>query len=275
VAEVDDFEAVRHDPDPIRRGRRASALLMQYQQRAIELARLRRVAIEEAHRDHGMSFTEIAKALGVSKGRITQIKSGAPTAERAFFGVGPVAVGVPLRNGIDDRKRDYIDAADAAAQGQVEAILTGHTLASSRFSIGADMIDPPAGDVVVICGPKSAPIGADLLAKDPHLGMVRDGGRWWLEDRRTGRRYGSPTRDEPPEPADVAYLGRHREPGRIIVHIAGICSLGSLGAAHYLDANLADLWSELGDASFGMVVRCTYDGVEVTSVERLAGPYLW
>ncbi len=248
---------------------------MQYQQRAIELARLRRVAIEEAHRDRGMSFTEIAKALGVSKGRITQIKSGAPSAERAFFGVGPVAVGVPLRNGMDDRKRDYIDAADAGAQGQVEAALAAHSLASNRFSIGTDMIEPPAGDVVVICGPKSAPIGANLLASDPHLGMVRDGGRWWLEDRRARQRYGSPARDQPPEPGDVAYLGRHREGDRVIVHIAGICSFGSLGMAHYLDANLSELWSEMGDASFSMAVRCRYDGVEITSVERLAGPYRW
>jgi hypothetical protein len=275
VAEVDEFEAVRRDPDPIRRGRRASTLLTQYQQRAIELARLRRVAIEEANRDRGMSFTEIAKALGVSKGRITQIKSGAPTAERAFFGVGPVAVGVPLRNGMDDRKRDYIDAADATAQDKVEGALAAHSLASSRFSIGTDMIEPPGGDVVVICGPKSAPIGANLLAKDPRLGMVREDCRWWLQDRQSGRRYGSPSRDQPPEPADVAYIGRHREPGRIIVHIAGICSFGSLGVAHYLDANLADLWSELGDVSFSMAVRCTYDGMEVTGVERLAGPYPW
>ncbi|MBO0876655.1 MAG: hypothetical protein J2P19_25035, partial [Pseudonocardia sp.] len=174
-----------------------------------------------------------------------------------------------------DRKRDYIDAADATAQGKVEGALAAHSLASTRFTIGTDMIDSPDGDVVVICGPKSAPIGADLLARDPHLGMVREDCRWWLEDRRTGRRHCSPSRDQPPEPGDVAYIGRHREPGRIIVHIAGICSFGSLGAAHYLDANLADLWSELGDVSFGMAVRCTYDGMEVTSVERLAGPYPW
>jgi Sigma-70, region 4 len=53
-----------------------------YQQRAVELARLRRAAIEEAHRDRGLSYTEIAEALGITKGRITQIRDTAPLPER-------------------------------------------------------------------------------------------------------------------------------------------------------------------------------------------------
>ncbi|GAA5160716.1 hypothetical protein GCM10023321_43850 [Pseudonocardia eucalypti] len=71
---LDNFDDLRRDPDPIRRGQRASILLAQYQQQATELARIRRLAIEEAHRDRGMSYTEIATALGLSKGRITQIR---------------------------------------------------------------------------------------------------------------------------------------------------------------------------------------------------------
>ena len=47
---------------------------------------------------------------------MTQIRGGAPAAERAFFGVGPVQVGVPLREGTDDRMRSYVDAADLATQ---------------------------------------------------------------------------------------------------------------------------------------------------------------
>nr|WP_211177760.1 sigma factor-like helix-turn-helix DNA-binding protein [Pseudonocardia acidicola] len=50
-------------------------LLAAFRQQAAELARLRRVAIEEAH-DQGMTYTEIATALGITKGRITQIRNG-------------------------------------------------------------------------------------------------------------------------------------------------------------------------------------------------------
>lgn len=59
MAVPDDFDDVRRDPDPdpVRRGCRATELLAVYQQRAAELARLRRVAVEDAHRELGMSYT--------------------------------------------------------------------------------------------------------------------------------------------------------------------------------------------------------------------------
>ena len=58
---------------------------------------------------------------------------------------------------------------------------------------------------MVICGPKSAPIGATLLDSDPRLGMVRDG-RWWIVDKTTGERYGSPMGEHPARAADLGYL---------------------------------------------------------------------
>lgn len=271
---LDDFENVRRDPDPIRRGQRASVLLTQYQQRATELARLRRVAIEEAYHG-GMSYTAIASALGLSKGRITQIRTGAPAPERAFFGVGPIAVGVPLRQGVDDRARTYIDAADVASQEATEAVLAAFALATSRFTIKADQAEPPAGDAVVICGPKSAPVAASLMATDPALGMAKDGNRWWITDHRADDRYGSPMGDDPPKQGDIAYLARHRFDDRVIVHIAGIHSYGSLGVTHYLTNHLAEVWSQVGDVSFSMAVRCTYEGTTITSSSLLAGPYTW
>ncbi|WIY00076.1 hypothetical protein QRX60_39420 [Amycolatopsis mongoliensis] len=71
----DEFERVHHDPDPIRRAKRSTALIETYMGRVAELSRLRKEAIEQAHDDGGMSYTEIAAALGITKGRITQIRS--------------------------------------------------------------------------------------------------------------------------------------------------------------------------------------------------------
>ena len=76
--EPDDLDLIRRDPDPIRRGRRASELLKVYERRVAELADLRRAAIEHAHQERGMSYTEIATALGLTKGRITQIRQTPP-----------------------------------------------------------------------------------------------------------------------------------------------------------------------------------------------------
>lgn len=271
----DDFEAVRHDPDLLRRGQRATALISIYQQRATELARLRREAIEELHRSQGMSYTEIATALGITKGRVTQIRSGAPARERAFFGIGPVKVGVPLREGTDDRMRSYVDAADLATQQDTETMLAGLALTAEPLTIRPDQTTAPEGDTVVICGPKSAPIGASLLKSDPKLGMTKTAGRWWIINKTTGERYGSPLREEPAGQGDIGYLSRRRDGDRVIVHIAGIHSPGSRGVVHYLTHHLAALHRQVGDESFSVGIRCQLDDLTVTGSDILTGPHAW
>ncbi|MCA1226155.1 hypothetical protein [Saccharopolyspora sp. 6M] len=271
----DEFEAVRREADPIRRGLRATELINTYQQRAAELARLRKAAIEEAHRDLDMSYTEIATALGITKGRVSQVKKDAAGPERVVFGVGPVSIGIPYRYQVTDRERPLIAAEDSATQAQFENLLTAMRFAVDKFHIGPETEDLPAGDALVVCGPKSAPVAGALLAEDERAGLVKEGGRWWFEHRPTGERYGSPADDEDPKSADLAYVARHRYDDRVIVHVAGIHAIGSLGAAHYLTANLPELFGQVGDVSFSLGVRCTYDGLTITGSELAAGPYVW
>jgi hypothetical protein len=275
MTEADDFTAVRRDPDPLRRGRRATELLTIYQQRATELARLRREAIEQAH-GQGISYTDIASALGITKGRITQIRDTAPGPERAFFGIGPVSIGVPLRYGTDDRERTYIDASDSTAQERMESMLAGLTLTGRRFAIRPTLDRPPAGDAVVICGPKSAPIGAKLLCEDQYLGFARNGDRWCITDTVTGMRHGSPYGDDPQELADLGYLARHQYADRVVVHVAGIHSMGSLGVVHFLAQHLPAVYSQVGERSFSAVIRCQFDDQTTLTDSRLiVGPYMW
>lgn len=184
----DEFEETRREKDPIRRGQRATELITLYQQRATELARLRKAAIEEANRETGMSYTEIATALGITKGRVTQIKKSAAEAQRLFFGVGPVSVGIPYRYQVTDRSRPLIAAEDAATGDQLESLLVALSFTVDRYQVGPDTADLREGDGVVVCGPKSAPVAEDLLGEDPVAALVKDEGRWWFEHRERDRK---------------------------------------------------------------------------------------
>jgi hypothetical protein len=271
----DELDAVRNDPDPSNRAKRAHELSEAYRQRQHELARVRRAAIDEANAT-GMSFTEIAAAVGISKGRITQIRGSAPPAERAFFGIGPVTVGVPLRFGTDDRMRTYVDAADARAQKETELLLGTLSLAALEEPIRPERSEPFAGDAVVICGPKSAPVGAALLERDERLRMTKVDGRWWIEEQASGTLLGSPRNDSPAENADIGYLARHVIDDRVVIHIAGITAVGSSGVLHYLTRHLADLWAMVGDKQFSMVIRCEYeDDITITASSALVNPVVW
>jgi len=75
-----------------------------------------------------------------------------------------------------------------------------------------------------------------------------------------------------PRYSDVA---RHRSDERVVVHIAGIHAIGSLGATHYLTEHLADVFRQTGDRSCSLAVRATYDGLTITGSELAAGPYVW
>ncbi|WP_280409407.1 sigma-70 family RNA polymerase sigma factor [Nocardia brasiliensis] len=270
---ADDFEQVRDDPDPIRRGRRAAELMTIYQQRATELARLRKAAIEQAHRE-GMSYTEIAEKLGITKGRITQIRATAPQSERAFFGVGPVAVGIPRRLGFEEgRERPFFDANDQATQEKVEATLARLSLATSRFAIDPTDEKTPDGDCVVICGPKSAPVARHLLDRDPYLGFERTEEGWWITDARTGQRHRSPYLRDNSVRSDLGYFSRRRDDRQVIVHIAGITAVGSHGVAHWIDQHVGEIFNPSTEFVSG-VVECDFDvDFAVTGSRLFVGPY--
>ncbi|GAA4749130.1 hypothetical protein [Actinomycetospora chibensis] len=273
--DAEEFHALRREPDPIIRGRRATELLALYQQRSTELARLRRAAIEEARDQLGGSYTEVAKAFGLTKGRITQIRQTAPVPERAFYGVGPITIAIPGR--VFPGRRDLVIASE---DDETADIMTAelHRLAfhSERYRVDPEQPWTPAGDAVVICGPVSAPVGGELLARDPVLSFVQlEGGRWVLERRDTGEQFASPIDDDRHDERDVAYLARHQGDDHVIVHLAGVHALGSIAAATHLAAGLQETWREMGETSFSMVVRGTFEDQKPTRVDVLAGPIRW
>ena len=269
--ENDEFESVRQTPDPIDRARRAAELTVVYGQRSAELRRLRSEAIEEA-KAAGMTQTRIAELLGISRGRVSQIKKAAPPRERVLFGVGPVHIDIPYRYATTDRTRPLIAAEDSETADSMDALARSLGFETRRGHVGPDTTRLGDGDRIVICGPKSSPVAEELMTRDLKCGMESREGRWWITTPDDS--VGSPI-DAGTEAADVAYLARHRFRDRTVVHIAGIHAIGSLGAAHYLTASLGDLFAQVGDASFSAVVLSNTSGMAITRSALLAGPYMW
>ena len=263
----DEFESVRREADPRRQGRRATELLAVYQQRTIELARLRREGVRRLQQEEGLSYAAVAAEFGLSKGRIGQITQTAPPAERALFGVGPVTVAVPLRAGAE-RALPVLASEDALAYERMAGYLRDLLLAVEQVRIPVDGDWTPRGDVVAICGPKSSPVTATALAADPLLDFSRRDGRWTITDRATGTAYGSPLDDGRPD-ADIAYVGRLPVPGGTVLLIAGVHALGSVGAVDWLVGHAAELYREVGEEQFSLVTASRHDGERVVESEVL------
>ncbi|MEU7634339.1 sigma-70 family RNA polymerase sigma factor [Nocardia sp. NPDC049220] len=221
-----------------------------------------------------MSYTDVADLIGVTKSRVSQIRTSAPPPERAFFGVGPVALGIPRRFGHEEgRERAYFDESD----DQVAKVLDGESgrlsLSINRFPIQPDTESPPDGDSIIVCGPKSAPVGKNLLEADTSLSFERDDAGWWIVDSHTGQRHGSPYRQNSMNHSDIGYLSRRVENDRVIVHIAGITAIGSLGVAHWLTKNLASMYSRT-DTFISCAIACDFETpTEIADSRLIAGPY--
>jgi hypothetical protein len=230
----------------------------------------------------GVSLDELAELLaGDGFGRPRSIgpdRTAMPGAARGFFGTGPVTIAIPLRQ-TTERPLPVISSEDALAAHRLAELLASLSVDSGELRIPTHGIwEPPLGDVVAICGPKSSTVIAKAMAADPYLAFEPDDdGRWSIRKRDTPVEYfSSPMdHDDPGTPwADVAYIGRLQVHDRPVVVIAGIHALGSLGAVDYLTNHLTDLHSRVGLNRFSMAVRSEHDGEAVIMSEPICPPYI-
>ena len=193
-----------------------------------------------------------------------------------FFGTGPVTIAIPLRQ-TAERILPVISSEDALAARRLTELLTSMSIGAGELRIPPHGIwEPPVGDLVAICGPKSSPVTAGALASDPYLAFEPDaGGRWVIRRRDTPfAPFTSPmdTDGAGTTLSDVAYIGRVALQDRTLLVIAGIHALGSIGAVDYLTQNVADLHRRVGTNRFSMVVRSEHDGEAVITSEAVCPP---
>ncbi|MCA1674104.1 MAG: hypothetical protein LC799_18535 [Actinobacteria bacterium] len=239
----------------------------------VRQAQFRKAAGYSQEETSGPDF--LASAVGLAKGRIPQVRSGALPAYRGFFGVGPLDIALPGRR-ILDRGDPVIAGEDDVVAAHLAAEVERLAFPPSGSSSTLARSGSRRGDAVVVCGPASGHIAHLLMSRDRVLGMARtDTARWKLVDRETGASFSSPLDAAGPRRADHAYLARHVRDGHTVVHIAGLHALGSVGAAHYLTHALPDLFAGYGDRSFSMAVRADFDGLTPRFPEVLVAPRVW
>ncbi len=258
------FNTLLDVQDPELRAKMAHALVGTLSADVTELSRIRREAIEEMI-SGGKTHADVGKILQVSRPRVTQILQTGPRPERAFFGTGPLtcALGAKLEAGRQDGAAQPVVSAEALAAYD----LIAEAAKSLKLEITREIIPPPGlvdlnrPNLVVMTSPKLLPFVGQVLEADRIFGFASDGRGWFLVNKLDGTEYLPPDADGPDRVADFAYIGRLPRPSRsgTFLYLAGVHSLGTLGAARYIVDHVADLYSELKTRRFSMLVSVTRD----------------
>lgn len=259
---ADDTAELGELEDPAQRAKRASELITEHQARLAELARIRREAIDDM-RATGMSQAEVAKSLGMTRGRVAQLASTGPPPERAFLGTNTITVAIGTKT---EAPKVTGPSGPAVAQEDIRAYENLSKLCREvsldttyEFIVPPGMVHLNRDNLVVICGPRLSPLLAQVIEADPVLAFASDNEGWYLTDKTSGTIYRSPMNDGKPE--DIGYLARLPRPdGRgTFLYIAGIHAMGSGGVIHYLQHNLAELYREVRTRRFSALISCTFD----------------
>jgi Sigma-70, region 4 len=241
--------------------RQATARMAVAQEEVTELARLRRRVVQELH-DDGLSYAQIAEKVGLTRGRIHQIRSSAPAPEGAFLGVGQVIILTPLKKEAI-KARPVVAIEDVAGSQRLGELARSLGLEPSFDHIQANGdVDLNRSNLVVICGPRISKAVAEVLAFDQKLQFERAAdGPWTLADRQTGLSYRSGQDQTTPANTDVAYLGRLPRPDRqgSLIVFTGIHPQGSLGVVKLLIDRLNELYAQVKTDNFSALVGTTYD----------------
>lgn len=262
--------------DPGQRARRASDLIEEHQSAITELSRTRREALDEML-SQGMSQTQIAELLDMTRSRVGQLLSSGPKPERALLGSGTITIAVGGKYEADKPEPGHVVSTESfAAYEGLATLARGH-----GFKTEYEVVPPPGmvelnrTNLIVVGSPRILPFVGQVLASDTKLGFANDGNGWYLVDDHSGQTYRSPADNG--ESVDYAYVGRLPRPdGRgTFLYLAGIHAMGSLGAGKFLQDNIEDLYREVKTRRFSLLVSCEYDPKtrEIAKVERLTPLY--
>lgn len=273
-----EIERIREISDPLERSKAASEAQTTVKAIEAEFSRIRREALEELIRS-GVKQAYIARQLGITTARMSQLVKSGPSPERAFFGATTTPVNVAVAEKREDKPvkpGPVVSSYDMKAYDKLRCLVEDLGLKSTY-----EEVKPPGNvrlnrdGLVLICGPRHSPLIAQVLESDDKLAFDKDDDGWHLVDHEAGTVYRSPEDNE--VSGDIAYFGRLPRPdGKgYFLYIAGIHAAGAAGVIHYLSTELASLYREVRMRRFSMLISCRYDPDthEIISSERITPIY--
>lgn len=251
------------EPDPARRGALATELLTTFESLREEVSRIRLEAVDQLYAA-GYKRPDIAEALRVTPGRVSQLRRSGPRPERVLLGISsPLTVALGGKQEADKSKPGPV-----VSQEDLIAYEYLSTAASDLgFSTQSETVHPPGHlnlnrpNLVVVCGPRLSPNVAQILDGDPHWGFDKDQ-HWYLREHHSGRTWHSPIDADPPTSGDYCYLARIPRPDQrgTVLYMAGIHAPGCAGAAHFFVNHLEELYQVAPPRMpWSMLVYCEFD----------------
>lgn len=266
-----EFDQIRETPDLFDRAKAVLEAQDRHRQAISTLSAMRREILNEI-RASGVRPTEMAKRLGVTRTRMSQLLSApGPGPERAFLGDGrlTIVVGRKSVQGNHNQKGPGVALETLGAFDRLKELAESYQLEADR-----EIVPPPGffdlnrSNLIVMAGPRLFPMVGQILDSDTDLRFEADAdGEWSLRDLNTGEVYRPTPRDADNNPIangptrDFGYLGRLPRPdGKgTFLCIAGIHATGTQGVAAHIEAALPQLYAEVKTRRFSMVIECEYD----------------
>jgi transcriptional regulator with XRE-family HTH domain len=286
---VDDseIEHIRQIGDPVERARAVGREQSRLSGLIDELAGVRREAIDEMLRA-GLSQSDIARELGVTRSRLNKLVTTGPGPERALLVPKPragalltVAVVEKQESG---RARPSVLVTTQAAAGKLERLARemGLDTQVAHVSEATGYIDLNHDNLAVLVGPRTSLLVAQAITADPVIKWRKTddaNNNWTLIDTRADVEYRSEFDERKPTTSEprtcYAHIGRIRRPDGdgTFLYLGGAHGAGTAGAVDYFVRNIADLWQTVHRNLWSAVVKTTAsaNGDEILSAE-LASP---
>ncbi len=287
----DEIEAIRLIPDAIERARAVGQAQERLLSEVEELSHIRREAVDELL-GQNMRQIDIAKALGLSKGRLNKMVRTGPGPERAILAPSTTSAGTLVtvawaeKPAPDSRSAIIVTTHDAHLK--LDRLAAQMNLKTQGEAIPeGGVLDLNRDNLIVMIGPRITPVIAQAIGVDPAIkwrykGRADGKELWCITDPETGKEYHSDFDDRGVhQPSDrrtcYAHIGRIRRPDGqgSFLYLGGIHAPGTAGAVDVLCRELPSIWEQAHRGLWSAVVKtvASGDGSEIVSAEIVTPIY--